>query len=329
MKSSSPIGGLLFAILLVIVAGAAALSLHTAGRPGPIVDRTQDTRAVVVSDLGPLPPEVRESSGLVVSRAYPGVFWTHNDSGDEPRLYAMDSTAALIATIDVRGAGARDWEAMDVGVCPRGSVEVGGPLTADPEWCLYVADTGDNARRRESVTVYVIPEPSPFTSDHDQEIIAAVVFSYDDGPFDVEALAVTPDGDLLLATKGRRADRWLFQIPAADVRRVGQSGEALTLTSSLRVPIRRGRLLTGASLNRDGSILALRTYLAVYFYRWPPDGALVEAQQPCVLGRLEPIGEAVAFSADDRLFVTSESPGRQIGHLLEIACPGMEADSLD
>jgi len=244
VKSSSPIGGLLFAILLVIVAGAAALSLHTAGRPGPIVDPTQDTRAVVVSDLGPLPPEVRESSGLVVSRAYPGVFWTHNDSGDEPRLYAMDSTAALIATIDVRGAGARDWEAMDVGVCPRGSAEVGGPLTADPEWCLYVADTGDNARRRESVTVYVIPEPSP-------------------------------------------------------------------------------------SLNRDGSVLALRTYLAVYFYRWPPDGALVEAQQPCVLGRLEPIGEAVAFSADDRLFVTSESPGRQIGHLLEIACPGMEADSLD
>ena len=136
---------------------------------------------------------------------------------------------------------------------------------------------------------------------------------------------MTPGGDLLLATKGRRADRWLFQIPAGEVGRVAETGEVLTLGSSLPLPIRRGARVTGASLNRDGSVLALRTYLAVYFYRWPPDAELLVAAPTCVLGRLEPVGEAVAFSADDRLFLTSESPGRQVGHLLEIECPGMEA----
>src|SRR2546425_6370951 len=32
-------------------------------------------------------PRLVESSGVAVSRAYPGVLWTHNDSGDRPYLY--------------------------------------------------------------------------------------------------------------------------------------------------------------------------------------------------------------------------------------------------
>src|SRR5467141_1797430 len=35
-------------------------------------------------------PRLVESSGVAVSRAYPGVLWTHNDSGDGPYLYATD-----------------------------------------------------------------------------------------------------------------------------------------------------------------------------------------------------------------------------------------------
>ena len=52
----------------------------------------------VLEELGRLPPELRESSGLAVSRTQPGVLWSHNDSGDAPTLYA----------IDVKGHAARD-----------------------------------------------------------------------------------------------------------------------------------------------------------------------------------------------------------------------------
>ena len=38
-------------------------------------------------EMGRMPDELRESSGLGISRTRPGVFWTHNDSGDRPRLY--------------------------------------------------------------------------------------------------------------------------------------------------------------------------------------------------------------------------------------------------
>ena len=34
-------------------------------------------------------PAIREASGIVASRRYPGIFWVHNDSGNPPALYAV------------------------------------------------------------------------------------------------------------------------------------------------------------------------------------------------------------------------------------------------
>src|ERR1700741_1476633 len=39
-------------------------------------------------------PAVNESSGLIASRTNPGLYWTHNDSGDGPNLYALDEYGA-------------------------------------------------------------------------------------------------------------------------------------------------------------------------------------------------------------------------------------------
>jgi hypothetical protein len=240
----------------------------------------------------------------------------------------MDSTAALIATVPVEEAEARDWEALDIGGCPA-AVDA-------PPWCLYIADTGDNGRRRESVTVYVVAEPDPFAAVPAARALGAVRFAYDRGPLDSEALAVTPEGDLLIATKGRSGASWLYRVEAADVARASRSGETLTLTAPTRIPIQPdfalGRWLTGASLDADGTLLALRTYTEVYFYAWPvrlPGEQLVEAAPVCFLGPLEPIGEAIAFSADDRIYLTSESPGVRTGHLLEIVCTGVGTTSGD
>ncbi|RYG42513.1 hypothetical protein EON79_18735, partial [bacterium] len=42
-------------------------------------------------------PVIDEGSGIVASRRYPGVFWTHNDSGDAARFFAIkaDGTAVM------------------------------------------------------------------------------------------------------------------------------------------------------------------------------------------------------------------------------------------
>src|SRR3954451_10421792 len=84
-----------------------------------------------------------ELSGLVASPAQRGVLWTHNDSGDAPRLFALRSDGSAIATVAVRGAQAVDWE----------------DLAAGPDGSLLVGDIGDNDAARDSVTVYRVPEP--------------------------------------------------------------------------------------------------------------------------------------------------------------------------
>ena len=305
MRGAPPLAGVLpLALLLATATSAAAQDVRRAA-PLRVVDH------------GPIPRAVRESSGLAVSRAHPGIFWTHNDSGDDPMLYALDSTAALVATVRVRDVAARDWEDLDIGPCPGAD--------AAP-WCLYVADTGDNQRRRESVAVHVVPEPSPRT-DRAVRPLTSIRFRYEGGPFDVEAVAVTPAGDVVLATKGREPPLRVFRIAAAEVSRPRADGDVLTLSDPVALPLepqlRIGRALTGGTFGPAGSVLALRTYTAVYFYAWPFTGPPAEAAPVCELGLLEPIGEAIAFARDGRMFLASESPRGRIGHLLEVECAGL------
>ncbi len=268
--------------------------------------------------MGLMPSELRESSGLGISRTHPGVIWTHNDSGDQPRLYAIDSNATLLATFDVEGAGARDWEAMELGPCP-------GPGDGS---CLYMADFGDNSFARESVTIYIIEEPDPAAGDGGVAALGAVSFFYPDGPHDAEALAMTANGGLIVVTKERRGAPWLFQISAADVASAVGHGEPLTLAPGHRLPIelRSWRdQTTGASLNWRGDVLAVRTYSEIYFFRWPVSDKPEQVAETCFLGDLERQGEAIAFREDGQLMLTSETVTRRPGYLQTVRCTGAGA----
>ena len=88
-------------------------------------------------------PEISESSGLVKSRTQRGVFWTHNDSGDRPRIFAIDAQGRLLGEFAVEGALARDWE--DIAIDDAGN--------------LYIGDVGNNANQRRDLVVYRVPEP--------------------------------------------------------------------------------------------------------------------------------------------------------------------------
>ncbi len=53
-------------------------------------------------------PAITELSGL--ARTEEGRFWTHNDSGDGPRVFELDTTGAFLREVAVQGAEAYDWE---------------------------------------------------------------------------------------------------------------------------------------------------------------------------------------------------------------------------
>jgi hypothetical protein len=144
---------------------------------------------VVETDL------IREASGIVASRRYPGVLWVHNDSGDGARLYALDTKGKLLGVCTVTGARARDWE--DIAIGP-------GPVAK--QHYLYIGDIGDNSGKYASVRIYRVPEPkvdrsAPFGRMH-TEPVETMELTYPDKARDAETLLVDPQtGDLCVISK--------------------------------------------------------------------------------------------------------------------------------
>jgi hypothetical protein len=125
---------------------------------------------------------IRESSGVAFSRRREDVLWTHNDSGDRPRLFAFDTKGRHVAEVTV-AARAADWEDI-------------ASFTLDGKAMLLVADVGDNSARRRRVALQLLAEPDLGARRPGTLLKAAPVmsltFSYPDGPRDCEAVAVDP-----------------------------------------------------------------------------------------------------------------------------------------
>jgi hypothetical protein len=260
-------------------------------------------------------PRVTESSGVAVSRAHPGILWTHNDSGDGPYLYATDLRGRDLGFVRLSGARARDWEDVALGPCPDGRAD-----------CLYVGDTGDNSERRSTVVVYAVPEPLPPRGAADTQRVtaaaAAVTVRYPNGSQDVEALYVSPrDTAVYLVSKGRGKTIRLY--------RVGRAAWAAhrTVTAELvqTLPIvpdqRSGRRVTGAAIRSDGGMVAIRTYTAIYFFTPGPGGRLTPRGQTCTLDGRGRLGEAVDFQDDSTLVLTSEASPLGSGIIETARCP--------
>ncbi len=156
------------------------------GEPG---ERRHEPRTLAMAD------DLDENSAAAVSVAHSGIVFTVNDSGNEPELFAFDTTGADRGRWRIVGAINRDWEAVAVGRCA-------------PEreaWCVFIGDVGDNALRRPLVTIYRVAEPVPLAAGERGELRADVLVArYPDGAHNVEAMVVAPDGALQLLTKQLR-----------------------------------------------------------------------------------------------------------------------------
>src|SRR3954465_5904713 len=60
---------------------------------------------------------LRESSALAMSASRPGVLYTINDSGNEPILFALDTTGSDRGAWRVKKSTNVDWEALAIGAC--------------------------------------------------------------------------------------------------------------------------------------------------------------------------------------------------------------------
>lgn len=263
--------------------------------------------------------EVTESSGVVASRRNPGLFWTHNDSGDGPFVYAFDRRGRARGVWRVRGASAEDWE--DIASGP-------GPARGRPY--LYAGDIGDNYERRAEVVVYRFPEPEVEEWDaaatranaRATEPAEAIRLKYPDGPHDAEALLVHPtSGDIYVVTKAV-GGAGVYKLSAASVSLAGVN--TLALVARLRGPDFFGTFITGGDISPDGRRVALCDYAQGYELRLPDSAQNFDdvwRQTPAVVSLgARAQGEAVCYSLDGAaLLATSEGAHTP---LYEVSLPG-------
>lgn len=223
----------LAAVLGLLVAGCAATATVPARQP-----LTVERRAL-------LPAEVAETSGLA---RHGGRLWTHNDSGDQPRLYALSpQSGAVESRRRLQDALNFDWEEL-----------------AQDEQFLHVLDCGNNLGRRDWMQIYSVrwsalehedsaPVPSRLTEFRFADAgPVAGAYRHDN---DCEAAAMV-EGELWVFSKN-------WQDQHSRLYRLPVDGGRHALTSQERFPVEG--LITAADYDPQRRLLALLGYTRGHF----------------------------------------------------------------
>ena len=272
-------------------------------------------------------PRIDESSGLVSSSISDGVVFTHNDSGDEARFFAVDARGRTLTTYVLPGVQARDWEDL-----ARGPDEQGRSS-------LWLGDIGDNnARRDNGILVHRVREPVPGTR---QRVVTEPPTSfrlrYPDGPGDAEALVVHPTtGRLYVLSKPLAGASQVYEAPARldpdrpnRLERIGEVTPRATGTAGgPGIGGLAQLLVTAADISPDGERLAVRTYTDVYEFDLPGGDLVAGLQTEPVVSPLPSTrqGEGLAYSRDGRSLLTStEGRASPVYRLRAVAAPSDRA----
>jgi hypothetical protein len=145
---------------------------------------------------------ITESSGLAISVRHRNMVFTHNDSGHPPEVFAVDTrTGNTTATLTLRGAPARDWEAM---------TECGGPDGPT----LWVGDIGDNLAAWKTYRLLSVREPTELSTG--DAPYTSFDYKYADGKArNAETLLCRPsDNRLFVVSKQDAGQAAVWQAPA-------------------------------------------------------------------------------------------------------------------
>ena len=201
-----------------------------------------------ISDL-----RIKESSGVVASRRYANIFWTHNDGGGPKKqvLYAIDRKGDTHAAFPVTGPTFHDWE--DIAIDDAGH--------------LYLADIGNNDAKQDTLAVYEIDEPDPAAITGDVSPRRGWTLKFPNAPFDCESLFIWKEYGYVISKVFDKAHAEIFRFP------LKETTEPLTLelvaTTKIESPV------TGADISADGNLLGLVAKNGAYVYRINGDVARV------------------------------------------------------
>ena len=149
-----------------------------------------------------LDDSLNETSGLIF---YNSKIITHNDSGNNPKLYELDSiTGNLIRTVTINNATNIDWE----------------DISQDNEH-IYIGDIGNNSGNRKDLKIYKIKKQD--YSNNNSVSSEVILFSYKDQTdfsvrvnnhnFDSEAISIVNDKIVLFTKNWENLKTNVYEIP--------------------------------------------------------------------------------------------------------------------
>jgi hypothetical protein len=225
------------------------------------------------------PTVVQEASGVVKSRRYPGIFWTHGDSGTPATLFAFKETGEVVAAVPLARSVNVDWE--DIG--------------ADQSGHLYVGDIGNNFGLFPVRYVYIVPEPDPY-----QRPVRPVAwtkrirYKYPDRRFNAEGLFVLDDEIYVVSIGLHRGRPTVYRLEPA-------SETDYTLETVGPLPMYQAR---GADVSDDGKRLAVCTPSSLAVFDVATNGLVDADARPMRVTFPSCPAEACCFDGDDVILVT-------------------------
>ncbi len=254
-----------------------------------------------------------ENSGIVASRRHDDLYWMHNDSGNEARVYALRGDGTVVQSrrapetpgVLIGGVLNNDWEDIAIDASDR----------------LIVADIGNNKQARGDLVLLRFAEPAPEAAKTSAPELLR--FRYpdqtarpapsDDRNFDAEAVFTI--GDTVYLLTKHRSDTFTKLYRLDEV----EPGREAVLTYLDRFDV--GGRVTGADASADGLRLVVLTYERVWLFERR------SRREPFFAGRVSSVAyrlddnasdaEAVCFAGDDRLLIADE--GRAALYGLDLA----------
>lgn len=244
-----------------------------------------------------------EISGLAY---FQGALWAHNDSGDEPVIYRIDSVSGtVVQRISIRNAQHVDWEDM-----------------ATDDRYLYIGDFGNNSGSRRDLRCYRIegmhlhPDSNTVQAD-----IIDFVFS-DQTDFDVNANQHNFDCEAFFVQNGNLhlfSKNWLdnrtrhYILPTSPGSHTAQLVDAFEAEG----------LITAADVASDGTVVLLG-YAGLEVFMWllfdHPQGAFFQGNKR----RIE-LGSIGANSQAEAIVYTGLGHGFIGSERFQIIGPGIPA----
>ncbi|HMQ15702.1 MAG TPA: hypothetical protein PKC49_06990 [Phycisphaerae bacterium] len=295
--------------ILLPALGALLQTAHAAAAPDATARRFESPEPIAVVEAR----SIREASGIVASRRWPGLFYVHNDSGDRPRVFVIDRSGRTRAVLHLKGASHVDWE--DIAIAP-------GPAGGGVDVC--VADIGDNAGRRTDLRLYRFAEPDELRRHVESPASApaapgppaveitprAYRLRYEDGPRNAEAFFVHPaTGHGYVLTKREDGQTEVYRL---DAPWKSEGENVLRRIAIVRLPsgVPAATMVTAADIAPDGRHVAVRTYGGGIELSLPPgtgpedfDSIFSRPYRRLFLAAEEQ-GEGLCYSDDGRAILT-------------------------